>query len=236
MTIGFHPAGGVAELVSLGVLVDPARECHERLRHAREIPTRMDAGLIRKAHAWPAHQRHRVEVLRIETQLTRQLGVGLQVLRLIARVLTERRVEVPVHPLEARVDIVLADDLVNLRDSGKTCVPDRLRVRPAESFHQVAEAGVGHHCQVRTGVSGVGRGTTTTFEHDDTFAGLREEVRGREASDPAAHDDHIGLGVVGELGILRERGRGPVWGGVTRCSRHRDPFQRPVSAYACSLL
>ena len=74
MTIGLHTAGVVAEFVGLGVLVDPAPECHERLRHAREIPTRMDAGLIRKAHAWPAHQRHRVDVLRIETQLTRQLS------------------------------------------------------------------------------------------------------------------------------------------------------------------
>ena len=127
-------------------------------------------------------------------------------LRLIARVLAERRVEVPVHPLEARVDVVLADDLVNLRDSGKPRVPHRLRMRASESFHQVAEARVGHHRQVRAGMSRVGRGTTTTFEHDDAFAGLREEVRGREAGDPTADDDHIGLGIVGELGILRERG------------------------------
>ena len=75
--LAFTRARVVAELVGLGVLVDPAAECHERLRHAREILTRMDAGLIREAHAWPAHQRHRFEVLRIEAQLTRQLRVGL---------------------------------------------------------------------------------------------------------------------------------------------------------------
>ena len=74
MSIGLHRARVVAEFVGLGVLVDPAPECHERLRHAREILARMDAGLIRKAHAWPAHQRHRFEVLRIEAQLTRQLS------------------------------------------------------------------------------------------------------------------------------------------------------------------
>ena len=33
-------------------------------------------------------------------------------------------------------------------------------------------------------MSRVGRGTTTTFERDDAFAGLGEEVRGSETSDP----------------------------------------------------
>ena len=80
-------------------------------------------------------------------------------------------------------------------------------------------------------MSRVGRGTTTTFEHDDAFAGLREEVRGGETGDPTADDDHIGFGIVGKLGKLRKRGgRRPVRGGVTLCGGHRDPFQRPIPA------
>ena len=54
MAIDFHTARVVAELVGLRVLVDSAPERHEGLRHAREILTRMDTGLIRKAHARPA--------------------------------------------------------------------------------------------------------------------------------------------------------------------------------------
>ena len=128
--------------------------------------------------------------------------------------------QVPVHPLEARVDVVLADDVVDLGDGGEPRVPHRLRMRASESFHQVAEARVGHHRQMRAGMSRVDRGTATTFEHDDAFAGLREEVRGRETGDPTADDDHIGFGIVGELGILRKRGgRRPVRGGVTLCGR-----------------
>ena len=68
-------------------------------------------------------------------------------------------------------------------------------------------------------MSRVGRGTAATFEHDDAFAGLRKQVRGRETGDPTADDDHIGFGIVGELGILRKRGRRrPVRGGVTLCA------------------
>ena len=74
MSIGFHRARVVAEFVGFRVLVDSAPERHERLGHAREILARMDAGLIRKAHAWPAHERNGFEVLRIEAQLTRQLA------------------------------------------------------------------------------------------------------------------------------------------------------------------
>ena len=79
MSRDFHAARVVAEFVGFRVLVDSAPERHERLRHAREILARMDAGLIRKAHAWPAHERNGFEVLRIEAQLTRQRRVGLQV-------------------------------------------------------------------------------------------------------------------------------------------------------------
>ena len=123
--------------------------------------------------------------------------------------------KVAVHPLEAGVDVVLANDVVNRGDRGEPRVPDRLRMGASESFHQLAEARVGHHRQVRAGMSGVGRGTTATFEHDDAFAGLREEVGGREAGDPAADDDHVGVGIVGQLGELRKRGgRRPVRGGV----------------------
>ena len=98
-------------------------------------------------------------------------------LRLISRVVAERRVQVPVHPLEARVDLVLADDVVDLGDGGEPRVPHRLRMGASEFFHQLAEARVGHHRQVCAGMSRVGRGTTTTFEHHDACAGLREEVR-----------------------------------------------------------
>ena len=95
----------------------------------------------------------------------------------------------------------------------------------SECFHQLAEPRVGHHRQVRAGMSRVGRGTTTAFEHDDAFAGLREEVGGGETGDTAADDDHIGLGVVGELGKLRKRGgRRPVRGGVNLCGSHRYPL------------
>ena len=133
MAIGLHRARVVAELVGLRVLVDPAPERHERLRHAREIPARMDAGLIRKADAWPVHQRHRLDVLRIEAQLTRQRRVGLAGASAASLVSSsERRVEVPVHPLEARVDVVLADDLVNRGDRGQPRVPDGLRMVASE--------------------------------------------------------------------------------------------------------
>ena len=133
MSVGLHRSRAVAEFVGLGVLVDPTPECHERLRHAREILTRMDASLIREAHAWPAHQRDGVEVLRIESQLTRQLRVGFQMLRLITGILIKRRVQVPVDPLEARVDVVLADDVVDRGDRGESRVPHRLRMGASES-------------------------------------------------------------------------------------------------------
>ena len=204
MSVSLYAARVVAEFVGFGMLVDAASECHQGLRHAAEIPTRMETGLIREANAWAAHERHRFEVLRIEAQLARQLGVGFEVLGDISRVRAERRVEVPVDPLEARVDAVLADDVVNRGDGGKPGVPHRLGMGASESFHQVAETGVRHHCHVRAGVSRVGRGTTTTLEHDDTFAGLREEVRGRETGDPGADDDHIGLGIVDEFGKFRK--------------------------------
>ena len=204
------------------MLVDSAPECHERLRHPREILTRMDAGLIREAHAWAAHQRYRLDVFGIEAQLTRQHRVGLEVLRLIACVVAERCVEVAVHPLEARVDGVLTNDVVNRGDGGEPGVPHRLRMAASESVTSVAETRVGHHRQVRAGVSRVGRGTTATFEHDDACAGLREEVRGSETGDPTADDDDIGVGIAGQLGKLRKRGRRrPVRGGVILCGGHR---------------
>ena len=53
-------------------------------------------------------------------------------------------------------------------------------------------------------MSRIGRGTTTTFEQDDAFAGLRQHVRDREAGDPTADDDHIGLGLVSQPGVLRK--------------------------------
>ena len=71
MSVGLDCAGVVAELVGFGVLVDLAPKRYERLRHSGEILTRLDTGLIRKAHARPVEQRHRFEVLRIKAQLTR---------------------------------------------------------------------------------------------------------------------------------------------------------------------
>src|SRR5579864_2363386 len=177
------------------MLVDPTSGCHERLGDACEILTRMDTGLIRIADTRPAHERNRLEVLRIETQLTRQLRLCPQLFQLISCRIAERRVKVPVHPLEARVDGVLTNDFVNRNDRDEPSVPHCLRVGASESFCQLAETRVGHHRQMSAGMSRVGRGATTTFEYDDAFAGLCEEVRGSETGDPTADDDYITFGI-----------------------------------------
>jgi len=106
---------------------------------------------------------------------------------------------------------VLSDDVVDLSDRGEPRVPYRLRMRASESVCQVAEALVSHHRQMRAGMAGVGRGTATTFEHDDTFARLRNQISGREAGDPSADDDHIGLSIVRELAY---------WGNVAEADQY----------------
>ena len=137
----------------------------------------------------------------------------------------ERRVEVPIDPLEARVDLVLADDLVNRRDRGEPRVPDGLRVVASEPLDELGEARVGHHRQVRAGMPRVGHRAAIAFEHDDAFAGLREQVGRGETGHPAADDDDVGLGIVGELGKLRKRRRRrPVRCGVMICSGIVVPF------------
>ncbi len=93
-------------------------------------------------------------------------------LQLMNRIVAERRVEVPIHPLETRVDVVLANGLVNRGNGGEPRIPDRLRMSASKPFHEVAQTRVGHHRQVRAGVSRVDRGTTIAFEHDDAFAAL----------------------------------------------------------------
>ena len=203
VSIGLHAAGGVAEFVRLGVLVDAAPECDERLCQTREILTRMDAGLIREADARSVRQRNRIDVLRIEAQLSRQCRVGLELLRFIALVAV-RRVQIPIHPLEAGIDVMLANDVVNRADGSEPRVPHRLRMGASESFHQLAQARVGHHRQVRARMARVRRGTPAAFEHDDAFAAFREEVRRSETGDSTADDNHIGVGIVAQPGKLRE--------------------------------
>ena len=225
-----HTARVVAEFLNFRMLVYSPPERDERLRHACKIFARMDSGLVCKANAWPRYERSRFNVLCVEAQLTRQRRISAQALRLIARVATERRVQVAVHPVEVRIDAVLTDDVVDLGDGGQPRVPYCLRVGASELSHQFVDARVGHHGQVRTGVSRVGGGAAAAFEHDDAFACLREEVCGGETGDPTADDDRIGFGIAGQFGELRERGRRPVRRGDTLCGGHRDPFQRPVSA------
>ena len=79
--IDLHRARAVAELVGVGVLVDPAAQCHESLRHTGQIAARMDARLIRETHAWPVNKRHRLHVLGIEPQLARERRIVLQAAR-----------------------------------------------------------------------------------------------------------------------------------------------------------
>ena len=73
----------------------------------------------------------------------------------------------------------------------------------AERVHQLAEARVGDHRQVRGGVAGVDLAQLRALEHDHALAGRRQQVGGGQAGDAAAHDDHVRVLVV----IERPEGR-----------------------------
>jgi hypothetical protein len=216
-----HRARFVAEFISCRVFVDAASQFHERPGDARQVAAWVNACLTRKTNARPVQKWHRLDVFRVESQLARERRVLLQTFRLPARVVVEPRVQVSVDPLEAGVDRMLADDVVNRRDRSQPRVPDRLRVVAPEPRDEFGQARIGHHRQVGAGMPGVGRRAAIPFEHHHPFAGLCQQVRRAEAGDAGSDDDDIGLRVLRQPRKLGERRRRlPVGGRVAVIRRH----------------
>jgi hypothetical protein len=172
---------------------------------------RIEAGSPHERYLRPIDQRHGLDVVGVESEFVRQRRIRLQALRLVAAAARQRRMQVAVDPLKARVESVLADDVIDRRDRRQSRVPDGLRMIASDPRHEFGEARVGHHRQVRARVARVGDGATTTLEHDDAHAGLGQPVRGRQSGDANADDDDIGGQILAERGELREPGgRRPV--------------------------
>ena len=95
----------------------------------------MKPRLIVEADAGRADERHLLDELGVEAELARQRRLLLE-RRRDCQLRRRRcgRMQVAGHPREAAVDLVVADDRVDLRDRRKARVPYRLRMVAAETL------------------------------------------------------------------------------------------------------
>ena len=113
--------------------------------------------------------------------------------------------QVSVDPVEGGVHPVIADGVVDRRERCQSRVPHGLRVIAPEPLDELSQTHIGHHRQMRAGMSGVGEGAATPFEDDHLLAGFGQQVRRGEACYSSADNDDVGDQVVGESGKSRKR-------------------------------
>jgi hypothetical protein len=133
------------------------------------------ACLIVEADAGTAGERHRRHERGVEPQFTGERGFARNSSPR-RRLRVDRARADSLHPLEAAVDLVLAGDLVDLRDRGAPGVPHGLRVRAAEAADEFREPHVGDHREVRARVR-VSTGRSAALEqHDGSPSREREQA------------------------------------------------------------
>ena len=129
-----------AEFLRVAVLVDVAAARGDRPREAREILARMKSRLIRRNGCQARRTPARRSTNRgVESQSLASAASSLKRVDLAGGGLAIGRVKIAVHPLERAVDLVLADDGIDLRDRGESRVPDGLRMGPPEPVHEIGE-------------------------------------------------------------------------------------------------
>src|SRR5688572_16110849 len=105
----------------------------DRLRQAGQVPAWMNPRLMADTKARCVYQRYLVEILDVESELTRQLSVAPNSLHCVVGRPLARCVQIARHPLEPGVDVAGIDDIGNLRDGGESRVPHGLSMTTAKA-------------------------------------------------------------------------------------------------------
>ena len=134
-----------------------------------------------------------------------------------------------VNPAETALNLVLGDDLVDLLDCGAACIPHCLSVRSPESSHELTQTRVGHHREVRAGVTCIDLRASRAFEHSNRLPRRLQKICGAQTGQACAHNERIDGDVSFQFGEGRERGRvGPVRQGSgirSRTLRHESDIE-----------
>jgi hypothetical protein len=162
----------------------------------------MEPRLIVETHARSTDERHVPDGFGVEAQVCGELRLLLERLRLLTVGASTRRVPIPADPFEVTLNIVLANDRVDLRDRGQARIPDCLRVCLPERARQLIESRVSDHRDVRGGVARVDHRAAIAFDHRDGLPRRGREVSGGQPGDTATNHDNVD----GEIAVeLRER-------------------------------
>jgi hypothetical protein len=141
---------------------------------------------------------------RVESEVDCERGFLAETNIVDLRRLRARSMQVVRHPRESAIDIFVANDLIDLPNRRKPCVPCGLRMVTAEGLHQLRKPRVGDHRQVRGRVARIDSGAPIPFEYGYGSSGTRKQVRCRQSGDSAADDGHVDMLVTVNFGESRE--------------------------------
>ena len=195
----------IADLAHQRVFEDARAELHGCFGDGEQVAANVKDVLIAivQAAVRGKRQRHLLDPFRLDARSRKKLLLPLQVLAMLLFFGVEKSVD----GFEATIDLQLVDERSDQSDGGANGLGVQACGLFTMVFDQILIVGVGGLHDVRGGVTGLRHRDPPSLDDNDGLAGLRQEIRRRDAGDAAADDGHIRGDFTLQRRIVRGRRR-----------------------------